>query len=140
MASFIIKEINLPVSCHDPTKAFTLPELLFVLIIMAILATLAIAIWPGKQINLNAQSQQLLSDMRYIRNYAMTHDEQYRLYFNTGRRQIALRDRAGHCIHYPITGGCQVTLPSQINMATLGMPNGYIACQKSFVQNIDYPN
>ncbi len=107
--------------------AFTLAELLFVIIIIAILTTVAFSIWPGKSVNLATQSEQLISEIRYIRNYAITHDERYRVNFNSGRRQVSLSDRSGRCINDPATGACQLTLSAGTRMATLGLPNGYIA-------------
>jgi prepilin-type N-terminal cleavage/methylation domain-containing protein len=96
-------------------KGFTLIELVMVIVLITILAGTAIVTWPGTKINLNAQAQQLASDIRYAQSLAMTHGQRYRLNF-TSTTTYTITTTAGVAVPFPVTGDTSVTLGTGITL------------------------
>ena len=107
--------------------AFTLIELIVVILIAAILAAIAVARWPGGRINLNATAQQLASDIRYTQTLAMSRAQDYRL--NVTASTYSITTGGGTAVNNPITGSANVALPSgtTITISPTNLPNNLIA-------------
>ncbi|HEV2614610.1 MAG TPA: GspH/FimT family pseudopilin [Gammaproteobacteria bacterium] len=107
--------------------AFTLIELIVVIIIAAILAAIAVSRWPGTEINLNAQAQQLASDIRYTQTLAMSRAQDYRL--NLTATTYSITTTGGAAINNPVTGNASVALGSgiTITLSPTNLPSNLIA-------------
>ncbi|WP_027389745.1 type II secretion system protein [Chrysiogenes arsenatis] len=53
-------------------KAFTMLELVVVIVILGILAGSATMLWPGRDLEVGAYSERLVSDIRYVQLRTMT--------------------------------------------------------------------
>jgi prepilin-type N-terminal cleavage/methylation domain-containing protein len=105
--------------------AFTLIELIIVIVIASILASIAVTRWPGTVINLNAQTQQLASDIRYTQNLAMSRATEYTLNVTATTYSITTN---GTAVNNPVTGNATVTLGSgiTITLSPTNLPNNLI--------------
>jgi prepilin-type N-terminal cleavage/methylation domain-containing protein len=118
---------------HSPgmkrNTAFTLTELIIVIIILGILSTLAVTRWPGTRINLNAQAQQLASDIRYTQTLSMSRGQDYRI--NLATTNYSITTSAGVAVNNPITGAATIALPTSpaitITIPPTNLPNSLIA-------------
>jgi len=117
--------------------AFTIIELIVVMIIMAILATLVVSRWPGTKISLNAQAQQLASDIRYTQTLAMSRGGAYRL--NVTASNYSITTLSGTAVNNPITGSATVTLGSgiTITISPTNLPNNLITFNTAGVPYVD---
>ena len=106
--------------------AFTLIELIVGVLIIAILSTIAVTRWPGTMINLNSQTQQLASDIRYTQNLAMSRAQDYRLNLTTTTYSIT--SGGGTAVNNSITGSATVTLGTgiTITISPTNLPNNLI--------------
>lgn len=86
------------------TKAqgFTLIELIMVMVILGVVATVTAMRMPGAGINVSAQAEQLASDIRYTQSLAMGRGQRFRINFAAGSYQIT--DMAGVAQVHPGTG------------------------------------
>jgi prepilin-type N-terminal cleavage/methylation domain-containing protein len=109
--------------------AFTVIELIVVIVIISILATIAVSRWPGTRINLNAQAQQLASDIRYTQTLSMSRAQDFRLNLTTTNYSITTG--GGTAVNNPVTGTATVTLPTApaitITISPTNLPNNLIA-------------
>jgi prepilin-type N-terminal cleavage/methylation domain-containing protein len=69
-------------------SGFTLIELIVVILVMAIMARIAVARWPGNNITLNAQAQQLGSQIRRTQALSMSQGQRFRLNLSSGSYSI----------------------------------------------------
>lgn len=98
-------------------QGFTLIELVSVLLLMAILAVVAADQWPGFGINLSAQTDQLLNDIRYTQFLAMNRGQRYRINFAADHYWIT--DASGTVTYpFPANGASAVTLTSGVTLST----------------------
>lgn len=109
--------------------AFTLIELIIVIVIISVLATIAVTRWPGTRINLNSQTQQIASDIRYTQTLAMSRAQDYRL--NLTATSYSITTGSGAPVNNPITGNTITNLPTApaitITIPPTNLPNNLIA-------------
>lgn len=108
-------------------QAYTLMELVVVMVLMTITTTLVVSKWPGRAINLNAQAEGLLSDIRYTQNLSMTRGVRYALTSTSSTTyqiaSIAGTDVTSHTLAQGITFGTFSNLPNNlISFTTRGVP------------------
>jgi len=116
---------------------FTLLEMVIVIALMAILAAIAIARWPGVNLNLNAQAQQLANDIRYTQSLAMTRGQRYRLNLLTATT-YSITDLSGNAVGNNVTGNNTVTYGTGITKGTTSnLPNNLIAFDGQGIPYID---
>mgnify|MGYP000117591752 CR=1 FL=1 len=60
-------------------RAFTLVEMVMVIVVIAIIAAVVIPLWPGKGMELSAQTSRLATDIRYTQHLATTRGLRYQL-------------------------------------------------------------
>lgn len=65
------------------SSGFTMMELIIVIVLLVILAGLMVPRYPGSMLTLNAQTQALMGDLRYIQSLAETHGQRYCFKQNT---------------------------------------------------------
>lgn len=103
-------------------QGFTLVELVTVLVLVAILSVVAINQWPGSGINLSAQADQLVGDIRYTQALAMNRGQRYRINFTATNYSIT--DAAGTTpVPHPLTGANSVALSAGTTLTTT---NGFL--------------
>ena len=117
-------------------NGFTLSELLLVIILVSIIAVIAVPRWAGAP-NLDAQTQQLLSDLRYTQMLAITHGQRFRLNF-TLPSAYNITNLSGTAVPNPSTGSNSITLLSGVTISTLtNLPNNLVAFDEN---GIPYSN
>jgi prepilin-type N-terminal cleavage/methylation domain-containing protein len=102
-------------------SGFTAIELIVVLIIAGILAATVIVKWPGKDINLYAQADQIVQDIRYTQSLAMARaatGQRCRITF--GASSYTITDNSGATTK-------SVSLDPGIVIANNGFTGGYLA-------------
>ena len=98
-------------------KGFTLVELVTVLVIVAILSLMFVTQWRGLSVNLAAQADQLVSDIRYIQSLSMTRGQRYRINFSAGG--YAFSNAAGTVpVPHPATAANSVPLAGGITLTS----------------------
>lgn len=100
---------------------FTAIDLIMVIIIVGILAVTVAVKWPGKSINIYAQTDQVVQDIRYSQSLAMaraTTGQRYRITFASASYTIA--NNSGTVIK-------TVSLDSALSFASNGFTGGYLA-------------
>lgn len=99
------------------TSGYTLIELISVIMIISIVAVYLIFTWPGAEINLDAQTQQVANDIRYAQALSMTSGLSYKFIILTNTTYQIQQTIAGT----PITmaqGNTTVTLNSGITFGS----------------------
>ncbi len=119
-------------------SAFTLLELIVVIAITAILAAVATSVWPGTKINLNAQAQQLASDIRYTQTLSMSRGANYQINF-INATTYNITDTNGIVLNNPVTGATSTSLSSQTNITRppTNLPNNLISFDSEGAPYID---
>ena len=97
-------------------QGWTLIELVVVIVLIATLALIIMMHWPGTGINLEAEAQQLASDIRYTQALAMTQGQRYRTNFTATDYGIATR--TGTAVPHPVTGTNTVALATGITLSS----------------------
>jgi len=88
-------------NCQRKNLGFSLVEFVVVLVVMGILATYVTIEWPEKTIQLRAEADQLVNDIRYTQNLATTQSKRYQLVITaTG---YTLTDAASNSVSFPYT-------------------------------------
>lgn len=93
---------------YSKSKGFTLVELTIVIVVVGILITYVVLMWPDKSIELDTQAAQLASDIRYVQSLSMSHNNNtatnnlylYRLDLSNSN-QYQILDGSGNPIKYP---------------------------------------
>lgn len=81
-------------------SGFTIIELTIVISIVSLLFVATI-VWPGKGINLNAETQQLMANIRYTQFLAMSRNTRYRINFSENSYTLTEADGTTH-IDFPV--------------------------------------
>ncbi len=112
------KEIE---SMAPKTAGFTVMEFIVVLVIAGILGVTAYVKWPGKSINIHAQTDLVIQDIRYAQSLAMaraTTGQRCRITFGTSSYTIT--DNVGTAVK-------SVPLDSGLTFAGIGFTGGVLA-------------
>lgn len=109
----------------EKKSGFTLIELTIVIVILAIISTIVIVKWPSSNINLNADAQQLASEIRYTQSLAFSHGVRYRL--NLTSTSYSITDISGNAVVDPVTGSNSTSLSSGNTATWTNLPNDLIA-------------
>jgi type II secretion system protein H len=109
----------------DKKAGFTLIELIVVIVIMVALTAYAVTRWPGSNINLNAQAQQLAAMLRYTQSLAQSQGQRYRLNLTSSSYNITTL--LGIAVTDPVTGAASTNVSSGITMAWTNLPNNLVA-------------
>ena len=109
-------------------NGFTLVELAVIILLVGILAFVAIPRFSGPSLRVDAQAEQLASDIRYTQTLAMTRGDRFRINLIATGYQITSSTGAATVVH-PGTGS---TNPVVLNGVTLGgwnppLTNDYVA-------------
>ena len=83
-------------------QGFTLIELIMVMVVLGVVATVTAMRMPGAGLNVSAQAEQLASDIRYTQSLAMGRGQSFRINFTAGTYQIT--DIGGVAQVHPGTG------------------------------------
>ena len=98
-------------------QGFSLPELIAVIAIIAILGVSAMAKWSGSSINLAAQADKVASDIRYIQGFSTSHGQRYRINFSATR--YGFTNLAGTTpLAHPVTNAAEVELEQGTSLAS----------------------
>lgn len=73
-------------------RGFTLIELILVLLIVSIISTYAAIKFPSGSINISAQADQIIADIRHTQSLAINRGQRYRINFNGDRYWISNAD------------------------------------------------
>ncbi len=103
-------------------NGFTLIELVLVILIAAILSTYAIIRFPTGSINIAAQADQIMADIRHAQSLAINRGQRYRINFNNDRYWISSADGATLYTH-PASGSTMILLDTGI---TLSSSHGFL--------------
>lgn len=117
-------------------NGLSLIELLLVMVLISLIAAIAVPRFVTTP-NLDAQTQQLLSDLRYTQQLAMTHGQRFRVNF-TLPNSYGITDLSGTAVPNPSTNTNTITLPAGITISGLtNLPNNLIAFDE---RGIPYDN
>ena len=83
-------------------QGFTLIELIMVMVLLGVVATVTAMRMPGAGLNVSAQAEQLASDIRYTQSLAMGRGQRFRINFTANSYQIT--DMGGVGQVHPGTG------------------------------------
>ena len=98
-------------------QGFSLLELVIVLILTGILSVYAINRWPGSSINLSAQADQLVADIRYTQSLAMSRGQRYRINLNAASYSIT--NAAGTvAVPHPVNNSAVALFDTGITLTT----------------------
>jgi prepilin-type N-terminal cleavage/methylation domain-containing protein len=111
-------------------KGFTLLELVITLVVIGIVGISVSVLWPGTKANVYDQTQQLVTDLRYVRSLAMAKEEKYRVNFSSSQYTFTELDGTTATPHPAASGSNVITLPSGMTLTTTNLPNGYIVFNK----------
>jgi len=107
-------------------RGFTIVEFIVVIVLISIVAAIAVPRWVTSP-NLDAQTQQLLSDLRYAQMLAITHGQRFRVNF-TLPSSYGITTLAGTAVPNISTNTNTITLRSGITISGLtNLPNNLIA-------------
>lgn len=107
-------------------NGFTLAELMLVIVLISIIAVIAVPRFTTSP-NLDAQTQQLLSDLRYTQMLAITHGQRFRVNF-TLPSSYDITNLAGTAVPNPSTNTNTITMSSGITLSGLtNLPNNLVA-------------
>lgn len=104
---------------------FTIVELVLVLLLVGILTVAAFARLPESSLNLAAQADQLLADIRYVQSLSMIGGQRYCINLTATTYRIT-NTACATTIAHPATGtATSITLGRSITMAWTNLPNNY---------------
>lgn len=83
-------------------KAFTLAEMMIVLVIISISATVMIPLFRGNTFfQLQAATEELTSALQYCQNLAIAHQERYQMIFDSSTNEYKVCDQNGNMVDAP---------------------------------------
>ncbi len=98
-------------------QGFTLIELVLVLLIAAIISTYAIIRFPSGSINISAQADQIVADIRHTQSLAINRGQRYRINFASDRYWISSADGATLYTH-PASSSTTIFLDTGISLSS----------------------
>jgi len=117
-------------------NGFTVIELLIVIVLISIITVIAVPRWITSP-SLDAQTHQLLNDLRYTQMLAITHGQRFRVNF-TLPNSYGITNLSGTAVSNPSTGGNTVILVDGVTISNLtNLPNNLIAFDEN---GIPYSN
>lgn len=121
---------------NNKQNAFTIAEFILVIVLVSIIAVIAVPRWATSP-NLDAQTNQLLSDLRYTQMLAITHGQRFRLNL-TLPSSYGITNLAGTAVPNPSTGGNTVTLVTGVTITSLtNLPSNLIAFDEKGIPYTD---
>jgi prepilin-type N-terminal cleavage/methylation domain-containing protein len=113
--------------CSHSARAFTLIEVLMVVMIIAIGAVLAIPmISSGADFQLRAAANIIAADLEYAKSLAITNQDNYSIIFDAGNESYEMHDSNGEIVDDPVrpSGGIAVDFAndsrfSQVDIETV---------------------
>jgi len=113
------------VSFPKSIRGLTLIELILVMIVTSVLAVVVLVKWPGAEMSLAAQAEQLANDIRYTQALAMTKGQRFYL-IQASSTTYQIKDSAGTAVKFA-TGNTTVTLNAGTTFGTLtNLPNSLV--------------
>lgn len=107
-------------------QGFTLIELVCVIVLLGILSVGVFISWPGTQINIVAQAQQIANDLRLTQSLSMTKNQRFR-WVKTSSTTYQIVNGSGTAIINPL-GSQTTTLNSGLSFGTMtNLPNNLVA-------------
>lgn len=110
-------------------KGFSLIEMIIVVVIIGLMATLAVSQFDKffRQQKLKSAGRELLSDLRLARSYAVARRGQYGIYFNQNARQYILFKDIVNPSNYTYDVGDSaiktISLPAIFSLSNCTFPN-----------------
>lgn len=98
-------------------KGFTLVEFVITIMVISVLAVFITSNWPGRALNLGAQTEQLATDLRYTQSLSMTQGQRYCLIISGNSYQI-VNSATGAAVALAL-GGSTETLDSNISFGAI---------------------
>jgi prepilin-type N-terminal cleavage/methylation domain-containing protein len=115
---------------------FTLVELVIVLMVLGIIASVVSINWPSSTIALNTQVESLANDIRYAQNLAITKGERY-LLVKTSPNSYQITNNKGIAVTMP-SGNSTVTLGNRISFGKfINLPQDLIAFDGKGIPYVD---
>ncbi|OGT37841.1 MAG: hypothetical protein A3F12_02060 [Gammaproteobacteria bacterium RIFCSPHIGHO2_12_FULL_38_14] len=120
----------------EKQNGLTLIELLVVIVLLSIIAVIAVPRHITSP-TLDAQTYQLLSDLRYTQMLAITHGQRFRVNF-TLPSHYSITDLVGTAVSNPSTGNNTTTTATDITISGLtNLPNNLIAFDENGIPYSD---
>lgn len=117
-------------------RGFTMIEFLIVVVLVSIVAVIAVPRFITSP-NLDAQTQQLLGDLRYAQMLAITHGQRFRVNF-TLPSSYGITNLAGTAVPNPSTGTNTVTVTTGVTISGLtNLPNNLVAFDENGIPYSD---
>jgi type II secretory pathway pseudopilin PulG len=109
------------------TGGFTFVELVLVMVLVAILAVSMLTRLPQETLDLGAQADQLVGDIRYVQSLAMTQGQRYCINLTLTSYRMTNTNCATTIVHPVRQTAAPITLGTGITMAWTNLPNNYAA-------------
>ena len=110
----------------NKVNGFTLIEVVIVVLAIGILAIYPLIKWPGTIINLDAEAERIVSDIRYAQSLSMTRGVRYQ-FIRTSSNTYQIRSSAGTPVLLG-EGSTTATLNSGITFGTfINLPSNLVA-------------
>ena len=110
-------------------RGFTLIELMIIVIVIAILASVVFFTWPGQSVNVNSAAERMANDLRYMQYIAHSRDKTYQITFVPASRRYDLFEWTGSttvAFNHPFTNTNQISLPAGMTMTVNSAISGDI--------------
>lgn len=109
-----------------PQAGFTLVEIVVAILLIGLLAYSVIPRYQNRGVfDVNAQAEQLASDIRYTQSLAMTSGQRNRI--NLAAASYQITTSAGAPLAHPATGSTAAISLINVTLTLSGLPNSYIA-------------
>jgi len=125
------------ISINIKQNGFTIVELIVVITIVAIISVIAVPRFITTP-NLDGQTQQLLSDLRYTQMLAITHGQRFRVNF-TSSTTYTITNTSGTAVANPSTNGNTITFTGGVTMSLppTNLPNNLVAFDENGIPYTD---